>query len=290
MDEAIQKAQRVRLSRFGMATGTYALITLTTFLTQQLGLGRMTAAQWAVFLGIALAGNLGFLFIFLRGWNLRFRDPSLTREQIVYSVIWGLWALYHLPQARPVLWVLFYVPAFCFGILRLKRGEYFKVAAILTGLYGGLLVLEYAQGRPGFRVDYELFLFSIFGILFTWLAFFGGFVSDLRRRLRVQNLEIQRANEEIRKEVEHRKKAEAEKDRLLEELREALARVKTLKGLVPICAWCKKIRDDTGYWQQLEAYLRDHSEAELSHGICPECASRFSMGLMGEDPKARDGH
>ncbi|MGQ9655072.1 MAG: hypothetical protein ACUVXD_13490, partial [Thermodesulfobacteriota bacterium] len=95
MEGAIQKVQRLRLSRFGMAAGTYALVTLTTFLTQQLGLGRMTATQWAVLLGIALVGNLVFLFIFLKGWNLRFRDPSLTREQIVYSVIWGLLAVYH---------------------------------------------------------------------------------------------------------------------------------------------------------------------------------------------------
>lgn len=285
MDEAIQKAQRLRLSRFKMAAATYALVTLTTFLTQQLGLGSMTAAQWAAFLGIALAGNLAFLLSFLKGWNLRFRDPSLTREQIVFSAIWGLWSIYHLPQARPVL-LVFYVPAFCFGILRLTRREYLKVTATVMGLYGAVLVLEYAQGRPGFRVEYEVFLFCIFGILFTWLAFFGGFVSNLRRRLRIQNLEIQRANEEIRKEVEQRKKAEEEKDGLLQELREAMASVKTLKGLVPICAWCKKIRDDTGYWQQLEAYLRDHSEAELSHGICPECASKFSMGLLQRGPEA----
>jgi len=267
-----------------MAAATYILVTFTTFLTQQLGLGRMTAVQWAAFVGIALAGNLVFLLSFLKGWNLRFRDPSLTREQIVFSAIWGLWSLYHLPQARPVL-LVFYVPAFCFGILRLTRREYLKVTATVMGLYGAVLVLEYAQGRPGFRVEYEVFLFCIFAILFTWLAFFGGFVSDLRRRLRIQNLEIQRANEEIRKEVEQRKKAEEEKDRLLQELREAMASVKTLKGLVPICAWCKKIRDDTGYWQQLEAYLKDHSEAELSHGICPECASKFSVGFLQRGPE-----
>lgn len=287
LDEAMQKAQRLRLSRFRMAAATYALVTLTTFLTQQLGLGRMTAAQWAAFLGIALAGNLAFLLSFLKGWNLRFRDPSLTREQIVFSALWGLWAVYHLPEARPVL-LMFYMPAFCFGILGLTRREYLKVTGTVMGCYGAVLLLEYLLGRPGFRVDYELFLFCIFAILLTWLAFFGGFVSDLRRRLRIQNLEVQRANEEIRKEVEQRKKAEEEKDRLLQELREAMASVKTLKGLVPICAWCKKIRDDDGYWQHIEAYLRDHSEAELSHGICPECASMFSMGLLQGGPEASE--
>lgn len=55
-------------------------------------------------------------------------------------------------------------------------------------------------------------------------------------------------------------------------LRQALAKVKMLSGLVPICAYCKKIRDDKGFWSQIESYIRDHSEAEFSHGICPECA------------------
>ena len=55
------------------------------------------------------------------------------------------------------------------------------------------------------------------------------------------------------------------------ELQEALARVKTLSGLLPICSHCKKIRDDQGYWLQVEEYLRDRSEAEFTHGICPQC-------------------
>jgi len=59
------------------------------------------------------------------------------------------------------------------------------------------------------------------------------------------------------------------------ELEEALASVKTLQGLLPICSYCKKIRDDRNYWQQVEGYISDHSEAQFSHGICPECYSRF---------------
>jgi DNA-binding response OmpR family regulator len=55
------------------------------------------------------------------------------------------------------------------------------------------------------------------------------------------------------------------------ELQDALAMVKQLSGLLPICSYCKKIRGDDNYWQQLESYLSEHSEAEFSHGICPEC-------------------
>ncbi len=74
--------------------------------------------------------------------------------------------------------------------------------------------------------------------------------------------------------ITERKKAEEERERLILELKEALAKIKTLSGMLPICSWCKKIRDDTGYWRQIESYIRDHSEAEFTHGICPECAAK----------------
>jgi len=59
------------------------------------------------------------------------------------------------------------------------------------------------------------------------------------------------------------------------ELQEALAKIKTLSGLLPICASCKKIRDDKGYWNRIETYISDHSEAEFSHSICPECTKKL---------------
>jgi hypothetical protein len=73
-------------------------------------------------------------------------------------------------------------------------------------------------------------------------------------------------------EIELRKQAEAEQRRLIEKLESALAEVKQLSGLLPICARCKKIRDGQDYWQQLEAYFRTHSEVQFSHSICPDCA------------------
>jgi hypothetical protein len=56
---------------------------------------------------------------------------------------------------------------------------------------------------------------------------------------------------------------------------EEIAQVRVLSGLLPICAWCKKVRDDAGYWKQIEAYIHDHSEAEFTHGICPDCEKSF---------------
>jgi PAS domain-containing protein len=71
------------------------------------------------------------------------------------------------------------------------------------------------------------------------------------------------------------KRKENEREKLIHELQDALANIKTLRGLLPICASCKRIRDDKGYWNQIEVYIRDHSEAEFSHGICPECKRKL---------------
>jgi sigma-B regulation protein RsbU (phosphoserine phosphatase) len=66
----------------------------------------------------------------------------------------------------------------------------------------------------------------------------------------------------------------------IEELRQAFDQIKTLRGILPICANCKKIRDDQGYWNQVEVYVRDHTEAEFSHSICPECIKILYPELM----------
>ncbi len=68
---------------------------------------------------------------------------------------------------------------------------------------------------------------------------------------------------------------EREQAALISELHNALGEIKTLKGFLPICVSCKKIRDDQGYWNQLEAYISDHSDAVLTHGVCPECAEDY---------------
>jgi ABC-type amino acid transport substrate-binding protein len=82
-------------------------------------------------------------------------------------------------------------------------------------------------------------------------------------------------NRKLTREIVERKKAESEKEALIHELREALAEIKTLRGILPICSECKSIRDDKGYWTKLEAYLIDHSEADFSHSICPHCMEKL---------------
>jgi PAS domain S-box-containing protein len=72
-----------------------------------------------------------------------------------------------------------------------------------------------------------------------------------------------------------RVRAEADRERLIQELQQALDSVKVLSGLIPICTHCKAVRDDRGYWQQVDAFMREHSGAKLSHAICPDCAQKL---------------
>ncbi|MBI5885469.1 MAG: hypothetical protein HZB85_02670 [Deltaproteobacteria bacterium] len=81
-----------------------------------------------------------------------------------------------------------------------------------------------------------------------------------------------------------RRKAEKDKERLIGELQEAITRIETLNGLLPICAYCKKVRDDQGYWNRIETYISKHSRAEFTHSICPEC------GKKAVDEFNRDSH
>lgn len=83
--------------------------------------------------------------------------------------------------------------------------------------------------------------------------------------------------------ITERKKFEEERGKLIVELQDALAKVKLLSGMLPICSYCKKIRDDKGYWKQIEAYITEHSDALFSHGLCPECAKKHYPEYFKED-------
>lgn len=91
---------------------------------------------------------------------------------------------------------------------------------------------------------------------------------QLESRVRERTEELNNVNFQLVKEVDKHK-------RTITELEATLKEIKTLRGLLPICSYCKKIRDDKGYWNQIEAYIHKHSDAEFSHSICPECAKKY---------------
>ncbi|WP_300667279.1 hypothetical protein [Desulfoluna sp.] len=103
-------------------------------------------------------------------------------------------------------------------------------------------------------------LSGVIGLIFKNALFSQGLDSLVKQR-----------TQELECEIEERKKAEARKEKLVGELQNSLNEIKTLRGILPLCSFCKKIRDDEGYWEQVDVYIHQHLNAEISHGICPDC-------------------
>ena len=203
-------AQRIRLRRFGMAGATYLVVIAAV-------LGH---PAWARGDDRCAVGNLHragvdrqrrvLLFVLHKRELALFRCvPDLGTDRLLGLVGHGaavrvargasrgvdvLSARFHLWHATP------------------DSTSISSAAACVMALYASVLGLEYFQGRQGFRLQYELFLFVLFGILMTWFAFFGGFVSDMRRRLRLRNEEILEAHERIERDIAARKQVEEERN------------------------------------------------------------------------------
>lgn len=96
--------------------------------------------------------------------------------------------------------------------------------------------------------------------------------------------ELQVLNNELAHEVEERRSVQISNEQLISELRKATAEVKTLSGLLPVCASCKQVRDDQGYWSQLETYLKKHTEISFSHGLCLDCAHKLYPEYYDKTP------
>ncbi|MDG4476906.1 hypothetical protein [Thiovibrio frasassiensis] len=98
---------------------------------------------------------------------------------------------------------------------------------------------------------------------------------NLEQKISDRTSALDVANGKLLEEIEERKQTEMEKEQLIAQLQQAMQEVKVLSGFLPICASCKKIRDDTGYWRQIEEYISKHSNALFSHGICPDCTKKL---------------
>ena len=108
-------------------------------------------------------------------------------------------------------------------------------------------------------------------------------VNERTAHLYEANDRLQQTNKELEKEITERKQAEEALKEEHRRLQQALDEVRTLRGIVPICAYCKKIRDDEGYWNQVEQYVSDHTDAKFSHGICPACLEREMKAIEASD-------
>ncbi len=160
------------------------------------------------------------------------------------------------------------------------------VALFATGAFAGTSAyLSIMSGTLSTRLVVSVFTLPfLLGYLY-WQGARKGVSMESRPILavlqRVAQVEADLSRAQV--EIALRRKAEEARERTIRDLRQALAEVRTLRGLLPICANCKKIRDDQGYWNSIETYLRQHTEAELTHGICPECQKKLYPGFPPED-------
>ncbi len=103
--------------------------------------------------------------------------------------------------------------------------------------------------------------------------------NSMASRVATAHAGLQENVRELQQEIQRRRRVESEREALIAELTQAMAEIRTLEGIIPICASCKKIRDDHGYWNQLETYLAEHSQAHFSHGLCPDCLARYEQDM-----------
>ena len=143
------------------------------------------------------------------------------------------------------------------------------LSTLLCLAYGGLLFFELKQSG----VMSEGHLLRI-PILLIMAIFYGVFAETIR------NERTQKAG--LVDYIAALEAAEEERERLIRKLQDALANIKTLSGLLPICFSCKQIRDDKGYWNQIDTYIRDHTDAEFTHGICPACMIKLYPDYSGK--------
>lgn len=131
------------------------------------------------------------------------------------------------------------------------------------------------------RLLVSYLVISVFSFWFEYL------VSRYRRGMQQENRKLQDEHLKLREALTQVEQAQEEKEQVIARLRLALEEVKTLRGLLPICSYCHKIRNDAGAWNHLETYLQEHSEVKFTHGICPDCVTAHfpEMGSKKDAPK-----
>jgi len=158
-------------------------------------------------------------------------------------------------------------PFFAFYLLGKRKG------AVITFIYipvsTALYMISHRTGVNAIPLVAVMNI-GIFMLCISWIAY----------HFETTRAETERA---LLEDIEERRKTERELEKTVEELKQANSDVRTLSGLLPICASCKKIRDDRGYWTQIESYIKKHSDAEFSHGICPDCAKKYYPDLFDDN-------
>ena len=233
------------------------------------------------FISIVVANTFGIIamFFFYRGFKL-FANEKLN---------------IHLHLTFIVIYFVFLFPFFTYVTPHLETR--IVIASITTAGYFFLCgLVHYRQGQRGVIKLNKLLVTTLFLLVilrvFRAVYYFvpsnnisdlmssGGLSGVLTLLLTILSVSFLVSLMQLNSE-----RLEGENSKLINALQIALDEIKTLKGIIPICSYCKKIRDDKGYWERIESYIEKHSTAEFSHGICKECANKYypDMNLYDED-------
>lgn len=219
-----------------------------------------------------LIGNSGLAYVPLP--SIRINTSSVVTTFIDLIFLAMAWEYFGKPVLKMRLWVR--------AFLTLLGVMWLDVILFATGAFAGKpYYLSIMEGTLASRFIIALFAMPFLYGYLHWQSNIKGIAIENRPVLAIlkEVAEIKMELSLAQQEIERRKIAEAERDKVITELQKALSEVKTLRGFLPICASCKSIRDDKGYWNRIEAYIQQHSDVVLSHSICPDCAKKLYPDL-----------
>ncbi len=194
-----------------------------------------------------------------------------TLGTLFSGLLWAVPALFFWPQSSPLhqlIWCLCILPLSAASVVTYYACTPSYLAALLLTSVP-LAVRLLVEGGAVFTVLGLLCVYFIYTLMRAGKLLHTENLATLETGFRNQALSLN-----LQQEIAERAFTQRELEQRNEQLQGALGSVKQLSGLLPICGSCKKIRNDKGYWEQIEAFIRQRSEAQFSHGICPDCARR----------------
>jgi PAS domain-containing protein len=237
------------------------------------GLYNLIQANYFLFALILLSASgliVGWLLLqHLRNGRIIYRiNTFLFSVLILYMLLFGG------EGGSKILW-MYTFPLISFFLLGKTEGLFWSATVLLISiiLFWNPFNLSIAYDYPKQLKIRFLTTYLIVSAITYWFEYF-------RYHYRI---DIELKNQLLQQEITERKQAEKEREKLIAELQEALTNVKTLSSLLPICMSCKKIRDDKGYWNQIEEYITEHTDTLFSHGMCPDCFKKLYPDYFKDD-------
>lgn len=201
-DTWVREKQRLRLRRLRMAMLAWVITVSLTLYAWSLDLLDLSVYGLAALLLIVLITHLVFQLLIRTGWNLKFRDPSLTLAQILTATLIALWVISHADEARTILLMLFIIAIF-FGIFQLRTREFLLVAVVAVVGYGLIVFNDYLTGDTNRSNELMLLELGVFAAVMFWLALIGSYVAGLRRKLGERNRELNQATQHLQHLADH---------------------------------------------------------------------------------------